>query len=138
MGVAFKAERGWQQGVRVAFSMGLHNACEGLAIALVLTSSGFSNAAGAFWAIITHLPQVPGAMLFYLGAQHLAPWRPVLLGWAGASIKQNDENPDAVRAREARRRSAYSAYWEAGGQPLRGHFDPNTSVELNTGLRRSC
>ena len=31
MGVAFKAERGWQQGVRVAFSMGLHNACEGLA-----------------------------------------------------------------------------------------------------------
>ncbi|XRB10842.1 hypothetical protein RI054_01g06560 [Pseudoscourfieldia marina] len=49
MGVAFKAERGWQQGVRVAFSMGLHNACEGLAIALVLTSSGFSNAAGAFW-----------------------------------------------------------------------------------------
>ena len=74
-----------------------------------------ANAAGAFWAIITHLPQVPGAMLFYLGAQHLASWLPVLLGWAGASIKQNDENPDAVRAREARRRSAYSAYWEAGG-----------------------
>ena len=86
MGVAFKADSGWHQGVRVAFSMGLHNACEGLAIALVLTSSGFSNAAGVFWSIITHLPQVPGAMLFYVGAKHLAAWLPVLLGWAGASI----------------------------------------------------
>jgi len=106
MGVAFKAERGWQQGVRVAFSMGLHNACEGLAIALVLTSSGFSNAAGAFWAIITHLPQVPGAMLFYLGAQHLASWLPVLLGWAGASI-QAERRKSRRRARsrgEAKKR----------------------------------
>ena len=57
MGVAFKAERGWQQGVRVACSMGLHNACEGLAIALVLTSSGFSNAAGAYFIFCYYFAQ---------------------------------------------------------------------------------
>ena len=86
MGVAFKASGGWQQGIRVCASLGLHNACEGLAMALVLTSSGFSHLACVFWTIATHLPQVLGALVFFVGAQYLAAALPLLLGWAGALI----------------------------------------------------
>lgn len=86
IGVSFGGKSGTQLGQFISLSLGIHNIPEGLAVALVMRSRGFTKLRTIIWCIFTSLPQPIMAVPAYLFIENFEPMLAAGLGFAAGAM----------------------------------------------------
>lgn len=86
IGVSFGGKSGTQLGQFISLSLGIHNIPEGLAVALVMRSRGFTKLRTIIWCIFTSLPQPIMAVPAFLFIENFEPMLAAGLGFAAGAM----------------------------------------------------
>lgn len=86
IGVSFGGKSGTQLGQFISLSLGIHNIPEGLAVALVMRSRGFTKLRTIIWCVFTSLPQPVMAVPAFLFIENFEPMLAAGLGFAAGAM----------------------------------------------------